>query len=131
MIPCFSSERCEPKELDSASALAAARKAFDDKEDFRWGNPEKLEAEFCDLDLYSKSERFSAVDIALSEIKPENRWGPLPPGNKSFPAYPGRPLYAFRWESSHFGCQMYMKFCLAGTTGLELLVLYSFHKSRV
>lgn len=118
------------QELDSASALAAARKALDDMGDFRFGNPEKLESEFYELRLYTESERFSAIDIALSEIKPEDRIGPQPPSNISIPPYAGWTLYAFRWKSSESGLDMYIKFCLAGTTGSELLVLHSFHEER-
>jgi hypothetical protein len=117
-------------ELDSATALAAARCALDDKGDFRYGNAPKLEAEFCALNLYTPGERFIAVDIALSLIRPEDRCGPDSPGNVSFPPYAGRTLYAFKWNSSEFGTLMYLKFCLAGTTGTELLVLYSFHEDR-
>jgi hypothetical protein len=53
-----------------------------------------------------------------------------PPGNISFRPYAGRPLYAFKWYSDAHGSMMYLKFCLTGTTGSELLVLYSFHKDR-
>ena len=130
MIPLLRLGVSGPIELDSASAIAAAKRALDDKQDFRYGNATKVEAEFCELGLYTSSDRFSAVDTALLEIKPEGRCGPDPPRNISYPSYSGRPLYAFKWQSSDFGCIMYLKFCLAGTTGMELLVLYSFHKAR-
>ena len=119
----------ESEELGSAAAIAAARRALEEKGDFRWGNVPKLEAEFCALGLYTASERFTAVDIALSQIRPDGRCGPPPPGNKSL-TYGGRPLYAFNWQSAEFGRLMYLKFCLAGTTGMDLLVLYSFHEDR-
>ena len=115
-------------EVDSATALGMARRVLDDTGDFRYGNA-KLEAEFYELGLLTPSERFVAVDIALSQIKPEDRFGPNPPGNISFHPYGGRTLYAFRWHSPEFGKRMYLKFCLTGTTGTELLVLYSFHKA--
>jgi hypothetical protein len=116
--------------LDSATALAAARLALDNKGNFCYGNAPKLEAEFCALNLYTSSERFVAVDIALSLIRPEDRCGPDPPGNVSFPPYGGRTLYAFKWNSPELGGLMYLKFCLTGTTGTELLVLYSFHEDQ-
>ena len=114
---------------ESEKMLAAARKALDDKEDFRYGNL-KLEDEFYQLGLLTKQQRFIAVDCALCEIKPEDRCGPNTPGNISFPPYPGKTLFAFRWRSSDFKKIMYIKFCLSGTAGLELLVLYSFHEER-
>jgi len=82
-----------------------------------------------ELDLYTPSERFAALDIALSEIRPEDRCGPNPPGNISF-TYGGKPLFAFKWNSVEHGVLMYLKFCLAGNTGMEHLVLYSFHEDR-
>jgi hypothetical protein len=87
-----------------------------------------LENEFYELGLFTPDERFAAVDIALDQIRPEDGCGPDPPGNISFPPYGGRPLYAFKWYSDEYGSMMYLKFCLTGTTGVELLVLYSFHK---
>ena len=114
---------------ESVKALAAARKALDEQEGFRFGNT-KLENEFCELDLYTASERLIALDIALSAIRPEDRCGPNPPGHISTRPYQGRPLYAFTWKSQEFGMEMYLKFCLTGTTGTEHLVLYSFHKNH-
>jgi hypothetical protein len=121
-------KRVDANLADSQAALAAARRALDEKRDFRYGNA-KLENEFYELGLLTPEERFAAVDIALGQIKPEDRCGPDPPGNVSF-TYGGRPLFAFKWKSRDFGEVMYIKFCLSGTTGVELLVLYSFHKDR-
>ena len=114
---------------ESRAMIAAARKALDERENFEYGNL-KLEEEFYELGLFTKHQRFVAVDCALHEIKPEGRCGPDPPGNISFRPYMGRTLYAFKWHSSDFKSLMYIKFCLAGTTGSEILVLYSFHKDR-
>jgi hypothetical protein len=115
--------------VESASMLAAARRAITHRGDFRFGNL-KLENEFCELGLFTRDERFAAVDIALDQIRPEDRCGPDPPGNISFRPYGGRTLYAFKWYSDVYGSMMYLKFCLTGTTGSELLVLYSFHKDH-
>ncbi|MEK7406686.1 MAG: hypothetical protein AAB225_16540 [Acidobacteriota bacterium] len=117
----------DSSDVVSASILAAARRALSERPDFRHGNV-KLENEFYELGLFTPAERFAAVDIALDQIRPEDRCGPDPPGNISFPPYGRRPLYAFKWYSDEYGSMMYLKFCLTGTTGLELLVLYSFHK---
>jgi hypothetical protein len=116
-------------DVESVAILAAARRAIGKQSSFRFGNL-KLENDFYELDLLTREERFAAVDIALDQIKPEGRCGPDPPGNISFRPYAGRPLYAFKWYSDVYGSMMYLKFCLAGTTGSELLVLYSFHKDR-
>lgn len=117
-------------DVESAAILAAARRAISERGSFRFGNPAKLENEFYELGLLTRDERFAAVDIALDQIKPGGRCGPDPPGNISFRPYAGRPLYAFKWYSDVYGSMMYLKFCLTGTTGSELLVLYSFHKDR-
>ena len=107
----------------------SARRALDECGDFRYGNA-KLENEFYELGLLTRNERIAAVDIALGEIRPRHRRGPNPPGNISSVGYRGRTLYAFKWLSKEHGRMMYLKFCLAGTTGVELLVLHSFHEDR-
>jgi hypothetical protein len=125
-----SEERNKAKGDGSSGALAAARRALEASNGkFRFGNS-KLENEFYGLGLLTPQERFVSVDIALSQVGPEHRCGPDPPGNISFHPYPGRTLYAFKWYSPEFGSFMYMKFCIAGTGKMELLVLYSFHKDR-
>jgi hypothetical protein len=117
----------DSSDVESASVLAAARRALSERRGFRYGNL-KLENEFYELGLLTRDERFAAVDIALDQVRPEDRCGPDPPGNISFPPYGGRRLYAFKWHSDEYGSMMYLKFCLTGTTGVELLVLYSLHK---
>jgi hypothetical protein len=117
------------RDAESESVLVSARHALDEYRDFRYGNT-KLESKFYELGLLTKNQRVAAVDIALAEIKPSHRCGPNPPGNISKGGYPGRPLYAFRWLSKEYGRMMYLKFCLSGITGVELLVLHSFHQNR-
>jgi hypothetical protein len=89
----------------------------------------KLEAEFMELGLLTVAERYGAVDTALAELSSKDRLGPQPPNNISVPPYAGRVLYAFTWKSGDFGA-VYFKFCLAGTTGVEHLVLHSFHHEK-
>jgi hypothetical protein len=115
-------------ELSSQQAIAAARAALREQDDYLFGNT-KLEAEFMELSLLTVAERYTAVDGALSEIGPNDRLGPRPPNNISLPPYGGEVLYAFHWKSSDFG-SIYFKFCLAGETGVEHLVLHSFHPPR-
>ncbi len=109
--------------------LAAARRALEERGTFEYGNT-KLEKEFYELGLLTPSERFAAADIALSQIRPEHWCGPDRPGNISFPPYGGRTLYAFKWYSPEHQAMMYLKLCITGTPGMEILVLYSFHKDR-
>jgi hypothetical protein len=116
------------RELSSQDAIAAARAALQEKDDFLFGNT-KLEAEFMELGLLTVAERYAAVDCALSEIGPKDRLGPQAPNNISLPPYAGEVLYAFNWKSSDLG-SIYFKFCLAGASRLELLVLHSFHHER-
>jgi hypothetical protein len=125
----YSGKQRESDREGSERALVAARKALDENENFEYGNA-KLGDEFYELGLLTKQERFVAVDSAFSQIKPEERCGPNPPGNISFHPYSGRTLFAFKWNCADFNAVMYLKFCLTGTTGENILVLYSFHKSR-
>ncbi|HEY6769550.1 MAG TPA: hypothetical protein VI386_32810 [Candidatus Sulfotelmatobacter sp.] len=116
------------KELSSDEAITAAKGALRKRQDFLFGNT-KLESEFMELELLTVSERLSAVDDALSQICAKDRMGPQPPNNISVPPYGGETLYAFGWKSSTYG-SVYLKFCLVGTTGLDHLVLHSFHVER-
>ena|SRR6266568_4816476 len=69
----------DPPELSSKEAIEAARKALNNKRDFRFGNL-KSEVELMDLGLVTPNERIAAVDIALNEIGPQDRCGPNSPG---------------------------------------------------
>jgi len=120
-----------PSGLGSADAICAARKALDEYGRFWLGNPGKVEGELVALDLFDESERFMAMDIALTEITPTDRLGPNPPNDFSthLPFVQQR-LYAFCWNSRHFARQMYIKFAVVGDTRVPRLVVYSFHESR-
>jgi hypothetical protein len=81
-----------------------------------------------ELGLLTVAERHSVVDDALSQVRAQDRLGPQPPNNVSFPPYGGEVLYAFNWKSATYG-SIYLKFCLAGPN-MDLLVLHSFHRER-
>jgi hypothetical protein len=83
------------KRLDSASAIVAAREALEKNGKFLLGNA-KIENEFYNLDLFTREERFMAIDIALQEISPECRLGPQPPGDISHGKVSLRFLLEFR-----------------------------------
>ena len=126
-------------QLDSSSAIDAAKEALDHYGRFWLGNV-KVESEFYDLGLLSAEERYMAVDIALQEISSACRMGPQPPGDvSSHPPFRGQHLYAFCWNSQEFKREMYFKFALvvsaSGETrvavsgGPAVLALYSFHEA--
>ncbi len=110
--------------------LARARRTLRAPTDFAFGNPLKCESEFCALQLFTAKERFDALQKALDEISARDRKGPNPPNNvASHPPHKGVRLYAFRWESKSFGCEMYLKFGLTPRNNPTKLVLYSLHQT--
>jgi hypothetical protein len=119
-----------PSATESEKALASARKALDEHERFWLGNPGKVEAELYALDLLTESERFVAVDFALQEISGADRKGPAPPNHlSSHSPFRGLQLFAFKWQSKHFGKLMYLKFALVSDSGPTKLALFSLHES--
>jgi hypothetical protein len=120
-----------PSGRESAEAISAARKALEDFGRFWLGHIQKVEKEFLDLDLWDESDRFMAIDIALSEITPTDRLGPNPPNDfSSHPPFLRQRLFAFCWSSAHFGQRMYFKFAVVGDTKIPRLVVYSLHEAR-
>jgi hypothetical protein len=114
----------------SQAAIEAAKEALERYSRFWLGNPGKVESELYELGLLSDGERYMAIDIALQEISPACRLGPEPPHDlSSHPPFYRQSLYAFRWDSGHFGKMMYLKFALVSGSGGTRLALYSFHES--
>lgn len=116
-------------QLDSRSAIEAAKCALKrHKGRFCFGN-EKAESGFYELGLLTAQERQMAVDFALGEIGPECRLGPQPPNDRSAGLYRGKQLYAFCWHSAEFKKQIYFKFAFASASDGDHLIVYSFHES--
>jgi hypothetical protein len=121
-------KRDQTRTMTSAKAIEVARWLFKEH-GFLFRNAGKLEAEFMELGLVTTQDRDSAVDDAFSQITPSDRHGPQPPDDIADPPYGGGHLFAFVWQSKEFG-RTYIKFSFTGATGLDRLVLHSFHKER-
>jgi hypothetical protein len=121
-----------PSNQESVDAIIGARRALSAyRGNFWFGNLAKVEREFNELDLLTRSERFMALDIALGEITPADRLGPEPPNDFSVhPPFHNEKLYAFCWYSKEFKRRMYLKFALAAGCRPSKLVLYSFHEAK-
>jgi hypothetical protein len=117
------------RDAESEKALVSARDSLEKRADFGYGNT-KVEDEFHTLGLLTKAERIEALHDALARIRPRHRRGPNPPDNISTGRSGGNLMYAFSWISRVYG-PMYIKFCLVRKREeVDLLVLYSFHRSR-
>ena len=76
LIDLFRDQMIPSVQLDSRSAIEAAKCALKQhKGRFCFGN-EKAESGFYELGLLTTEERQMAVDIALDEIAPDCRLGP-------------------------------------------------------
>ena len=117
-------------ERGSQEALACARKALEEHDRFWLGNVPKMEAEFYELGLLTEEERYMAIDIALIEIVPGDRKGPVAPHDRaSHGPFFGEKLYAFKWQSQQLKKLMYLKFALPSDPPPEKLAVYSFHET--
>jgi len=92
--------------------------------DWSMANPEKQVGEFRDLNLWTGAEMTRALEIAANEVTPEHYAGTRPPMRSYEGACKDAELFAFRWDSAHFGRRMYLKFCLVK----ETLFIVSFHR---
>jgi len=68
----------------------------------------------------------SVLSDVLEEITPNDYVGKSPPGQSYGDKIKGSDLFAFKWESERFGCEIYLKFTLRD----GILWLVSFHIHR-
>jgi len=86
----------------------------------------KLLPEFHDLDCWTLDEQTEALGAALGEVGPGHYAGSRPPQKSYERACKGAELFAFVWESAHFGRRMYLKICFVK----ETLYIVSFHPAK-
>ena len=98
----------------------------------RWGaaENEKLWANFAELDLTLAEEQECALRAAFAELRPEFYYGTRPPTRSYEPAARDAEMFAFVWQSKHFGKAMYCKWAIVGSRRTARLVLFSLHPSR-
>ena len=94
--------------------------------DWLMASTEKQIAEFRDLRLWTAAEMTRALEVAANEFTPEHYAGTRPPLRSYEKACKGAELFAFCWDSAHFGRRMYLKFCFVR----ETLFIVSFHSDR-
>ena len=66
------------------------------------------------------------LPVILMEIRPKDYQGQRPPARSYERSILESELFAFRWSSKVFGCQMYLKFALKK----DMLWIVSLHKHR-
>jgi hypothetical protein len=86
----------------------------------------KLLPEFHDLDCWTLDEQTEALGTALGEVGPEHYAGSRPPQKSYERICKGAELFAFAWESAHFGRRMYLKICFVKDT----VYIVSFHPAK-
>jgi len=91
---------------------------------------EKLWANFAELNLFLPAEQRSALRAALAELEPEFYCGTRPPTRSYEPAAKDAEMFAFVWQSRHFGKAMYCKWAIGGSGTSARLILFSLHPSR-
>jgi hypothetical protein len=86
----------------------------------------KLLPEFHDLDRWTLEEQTEALAAALNEVGPEHCAGSRPPQKSYERTCKGAEVFAFAWESAHFGRKMCLKICFVKDT----LYIVSFHRAK-
>ena len=86
---------------------------------------EIIAADALEIDYLVKDISNVLSDI-LNEITPFNYAGQRPPQRSYEDKIKGCELFAFKWESKRFGCELYLKFVLKES----LMWLVSFHPNR-
>ena len=83
----------------------------------------KSQENYKELGPEELAERLPEI---LSEIRPKAYQGHRPPAKSYERSILDAELFAFRWSSKVFGCQMYLKFAIEG----GYLWIVSLHRHR-
>jgi len=98
--------------------------------------PSKLKADFDELEQTFGIETALPEDQtailmqALAEIQAVDYAGTRPPMRSYEGATVSLDMFAFRWKSTHFNCEMYFKFSLGGADKGRRVWVYSIHQHR-
>lgn len=87
--------------------------------------PEAILSDLLELD-FLVSDLAKKLPKILSEVRPENYQGQRPPAKSYERAILSAELFAFRWFSKFFGCEMYLKFAIKA----DRLWIVSLHRNR-
>ena len=115
-------KRPSPREL--YRKLKLARAAASEKR-IAFVEPDVILSDLLDLGFLVEElpERLPEI---LTEIRPGDYQGQRPPAKSYERSILNCELFAFRWSSIFFGCQMYLKFAIKG----DYLWIVSLHKHR-
>lgn len=97
--------------------------------------PAKLQADFEELNSLGietalQEDQTSLFMQALDEIQAADYAGTRPPMRSYEGATTNLEMFAFRWKSTHFNCEMYLKFSLGGVDKGRRAWMYSIHPHR-
>ena len=122
---------CErPSEKELWKKINLARTILSE-DGFRPVSPQKLAANFTDLNLFSTEEQVEALDAALQEITPQDYSGARPPEKSYESGVRDDELFAFAWTSQYFRRRMYFKFCIHKEGDSRTLYVASLHKEKI
>ncbi|MCX6612038.1 MAG: hypothetical protein NTW74_14430, partial [Acidobacteria bacterium] len=109
--------------------LTAAREAIASGKYF-FLRPDKVYADLAELELYTDADLQIGLSSAFLEIHSTDYAGSHPPIRAYEAGIKEKELFAFSWNSTHFGVRVYLKFVDLGNTNGPGLCLVSFHKDR-
>lgn len=113
-----------PSHKELTGKIRQARRAVS-KGEINIVEPASISADALDLD-YLVDDLPDVLSEILEEIKPDDYTGKKPPERSYEDKIKDTELFAFKWASKRFGCELYLKFTLKD----GVLWLVSFHLHR-
>lgn len=118
-----------PTDKEINGKLSAARSAVAQRKYF-FHRPDKVYADLAALGLFTDEDIHSGLVAALIEIHSKQYAGSHPPQKAYEEGLKEKELFAFCWDSHHFGLRVYLKFVdLSNENGLGLSIV-SLHVDR-
>ena len=118
-----------PSTKEINKKLTAAREAIGSGK-YYFLRPDKVYADLAELDLYTDEDLRIGLSSALQEIRSEDYAGSRPPDRAYESGIKEKELFAFSWDSTHFGFSVYLKFVDLSNENGRGLCFVSFHKDR-
>ena len=118
-----------PTDKEISGKLAAARLAVADRQ-YSFLRPDKVYTDLAELNLFTNEDIQLGLAAALAEIRSKQYAGSHPPLRAYEEGIQQKELFAFCWDSDHFGRRVYLKFVdLTNKNGPGLSIV-SLHVDR-
>ncbi len=129
MIPSKVVKPWRPTDKEINRKLASAREAVAQAK-YSLLRPDKVYADLANLDIFTNEDLKKGLVAALEEIRSKDYAGSHPPELAYEEDIAKKELFAFSFDSKHFGRRVYLKFVELGNKKGPGLSIVSFHLDR-